>query len=341
MATTTTHTATATTTEHPQPQMIPTQDSSFVPSGPVTASLHFYEPAPDGSKPFNYVETPPPGEPQRNYGSVTHSVPIQDMRGHESEFTLDRHAFSALSDVPSTTTAATFAPDNDSAVQSTYYPEVESLLLHRIPGHPKRVLIFDHTIRRTSPSAPRGPVARTHIDQTPASAIARVRHHLPPQEADSILRDNVRVRLINVWRPLNLSPVQSHPLAVADSTTVKDTDLVGIEHRYPDRTGETAAVQYDQTQKWWYWSGMDGGMRANANANDSSGEIGEGKGKGGERLLLQCYDSWEEGKAPQEKGGLEVGRHGARVPHTAFEDPRTPLGAEGRESIEVRALVFG
>ena len=35
-----------------------------------------------------------------------------------------------------------------------------------------------------------------------------------------------------------------------------------------------------------------------------------------------------------------VGAHG-RVPHTAFVDPRTPEGAPGRESIEVRALVFG
>jgi hypothetical protein len=29
------------------------------------------------------------------------------------------------------------------------------------------------------------------------------------------------------------------------------------------------------------------------------------------------------------------------VPHTAFVDPRTPKGAKGRESIEVRALVYG
>ena len=44
-----------------------------------------------------------------------------------------------------------------------------------------------------------------------------------------------------------------------------------------------------------------------------------------ERLFLECFDS--------EKGG--------RVPHTAFVDPRTPEGARHRESIEVRALVFG
>ena len=129
----------------------------------------------------------------------------------------------------------------------------------------------------------------------------RVRHHLPPAEAEELLK-NTRIRLINVWRPIN-GAVESSPLAFADSSTVKDEDLVGIQHRYPDRTGETAAVKAREGQKWCYWSGM----------GDE------------ERLLLQCWDS--------EKGG--------RVPHTAFVDPRSGVGAKGRESIEVRALVFG
>lgn len=112
-----------------------------------------------------------------------------------------------------------------------------------------------------------------------------------------------RYRIINVWRPLN-GPVYSHPLAFADTSTVHDEDLVGVEHRYPNRTGETAAVKFDEDQKFYYWSGME---------ND-------------ERLFLLCFDSDVEGR---------------RVPHTAFVDHRTPDGAPGRESIEVRALVFG
>jgi hypothetical protein len=46
-----------------------------------------------------------------------------------------------------------------------------------------------------------------------------------------------------------------------------------------------------------------------------------------ERLFLKCFDS---------KDGV-----GQRVLHTALVDPRTPEGAVGRESIEVRALVYG
>lgn len=54
---------------------------------------------------------------------------------------------------------------------------------------------------------------------------------------------------------------------------------------------------------------------------------------GDEQILLECFDSEALKDGSAVKGG--------RVPHSAFADPRTREGAEGRESIEVRALVFG
>ena len=276
-------------------QTISTHDSSYIPRGPVTAKLQFFQPPSDNTKPFNYVEQPPTGKPQRNFGDHDLPITIQDLRSHEADFTLDTHAFVALTSIPP---SAEPAFTDDASVKQNYYPEVEQLLLKHVPGA-SRIFLFDHTIRRALPAAPRAPVTSVHIDQTAASAAARVRHHLPA-EADTLLK--TRVRIINVWRPLN-GPVQSFPLAFADSTSVPDDALIGIEHRYPDRTGETAAVKATEGQRWWYWSGMEGG----------------------ERLLLQCFDS--------EKG--------ARVPHTAFVDPRSPEGVRPRESIEVRALVFG
>jgi len=269
-----------------------------IPRGPVTSTLSFYQPPSDGSAPFNYVESPPAGQPQRNYGENLQPVTISDLRGQESSFTLDTNAFQTISNVHSE--ERDFADDDH--IKEVYYPEVEQLLLENLPGSHK-VLLFDHTIRRSAPGASRAPVTRVHIDQTPASAAARVRLHIP-EEAEQLLQG--RYRIVHVWRPLN-GPVVAHPLAVADSATVRDEDLVGVEHRYPNRTGETAAVAFNPEQDWYYWSGM----------------------KNEERLLLKCFDSDEV-----------VGKYG-RVPHTAFVDPRTPEGAVGRESIEVRALVFG
>ncbi|MCJ1412235.1 hypothetical protein MMC19_006328 [Ptychographa xylographoides] len=274
---------------------IASQPASSIPRGTVTAALSFYSPPADGSAPYNYVEKAPEGQPQNNFGVVDHQVPIHDIRNHEAEFTLDVSSFDAIKNITSQETE--FA--DDAHIKQVYYPEVEKLLLERVPGT-KRIFLFDHTIRRASVNASRAPVTRVHIDQTASSAAERVKLHLP-DEAETLLKG--RFRIINVWRPIN-GDVESYPLAVADASTVRDDDLVGIEHRYPDRTGETAGVKYNEGQKWWYWSGM---------GND-------------ERLLLQCYDSFNE------KG---------RVPHTAFVDPRSGESARPRESIEVRALVFG
>jgi hypothetical protein len=220
------------------------------------------------------------------------------VRGKEGDFTLDNNAFEALPNIPSQMSYEDWT--DEETIKRVYYPEVEQLLLDRVPGA-NRIFLFDHTIRR--PGTARSAVTRVHIDQTAKSTAARVEYHLP-DDAEELLRG--RYRIINVWRPLN-GPVQANPLAVADSATVLDEDLVPVEHRYPDRNGETAGVKYNKGQSWYYWSGM----------------------KNEERLFLKCFDSDET-----------HGRYG-RVPHTAFEDPRTPEGAPGRESIEVRALVFG
>ena len=260
--------------------------------------MNYYLPPADGSAPFSYASDPPAGVPRSNYGAETHKVSISDMRGRESDFKLDVHAFQPIPSNP-TSRASTADFSSDEAVERTYYPEVERTLLENLPGAPRRVLIFDHTIRRAQSGASREPVLRAHIDQTAAAAKARVQHHLP-DEADALLKG--RYRLVNVWRPLN-GTVESFPLAVGDSTTLSDEALVGIQLIYPDRTGETAGVKFDEGTRWWYWSGM---------GNE-------------ERLLLQCFDS----------------EAGARVPHTAFKDERAGEGAKPRESIEVRALIFG
>jgi hypothetical protein len=277
--------------------------SLTVPRGDVTVTLNYFDPPVDGSVPFNYVEAPPAGSPPRNFGDFDISVNIKDIRGNESSYNLDNDAFAAISNVPD---SAEKDFTSDESIKKNYYPEVEKLLLENVPGSTK-IILFDHTIRRANSKAARNPVVRVHIDQTAAAAEARVKLHAP-EEAERLLQG--RYRIINVWRPLN-GPVLGSPLAFASSHSVDDGDLIPIEHRYPDRTGYTAGVRYNAGQEWHYLSGM---------GND-------------ERLLLECFDS--EGANPNSTV------HGGRVPHTAFIDPRTPAGAPGRESIEVRALVFG
>lgn len=275
---------------------VTTTTTGRIPRGLVTATLTFFNPPEDNSTPVQYVEEPPAGKPKRNFADALEQVPITDIRGSETDYSLDVQGFQAISSVPSSNGIDW---NSDASIKEKYYPNVVALLLQHVQGA-SRIHIFDHTIRRTAPDAPRAPVTRVHIDQTPASALNRVSLHLPPDDAKVLLKG--RVRIINVWRPLN-GAVESFPLAFADSSSVPDYALVATELRYPNRTGETAAVKRTEGQKWLYWSGID---------DD-------------ERLFLQCFDT--------EKG--------ARVPHCAFVDPRSTEDSKPRESIEVRALVFG
>lgn len=281
---------------HEQTLQEPTAGST-VPRGTVHATLNFYKPAQDGSPPHNYVEKQPEGQPQRNFGDNPAQIRVHDARGKESQFNLDKHAFATLQNHPHN---PAIDWHDDASIKRHYYPEVERILLNEIPGSPNRILLFDHTVRRAEPNAHRAPVTRAHIDQTPKSAAQRVDFHLP-EEAEKLKAG--RYRIINVWRPLN-GAVETHPLAFANSQTVPDDDMVPVEHRYPDRSGETAAIRHNEAHEWWYWSG-----------------IGDD-----ERILLQCYDS----ERPMN-----------RVPHSAFVDPRSTERSKPRESIEVRALVFG
>lgn len=257
--------------------------------------MNFFKMPTDGSEPFNYVEKPPEGEPQRNFPDEDRDVHLEDVRGHEQDFTLDNNAFAALKGYPHN---SAINWEDDVSIKTHYYPEVERILKEAAGAD--RVLLFDHTIRRAAKNAHRAPVTRAHIDQTQKSLKQRVEFHLP-DEAEKLLQG--RYRIINVWRPLN-GAVESHPLAFANSASVGDDDIHPIQHRYPDRTGETAGVKYNPNIKWNYWSGM---------TND-------------ERLLLLCCDN----KFPR-----------SRVPHSAFVDPRSTDQSKPRESIEVRALVFG
>lgn len=271
-----------------------------IPRGPVAAELLLYQPPKYGSAPYDYVGKAPEGDVQHNFSETPKTVEIHDIRSREDDFGLDNDGFQAVLNAPNGDSSTVDFLD-ETSIKTTYYAEVEDLTRQEIPGVTK-VTIFDHTIRRSSSGAKRGPVTAVHVDQTARSGPWRVELH-DPEEATELLKG--RVRIINVWRPLN-GPVRGFPLAIASRKTVEIDDLVPVKHRYPDRIGETAAVRHNPEHQFYYWSGM---------AND-------------ERLFIKCYDS-NDGVGPQ------------GVPHAAFVDSRESLEERYRESIEVRTIVYG
>ena len=77
----------------------------------------------DAEKPAYYRIEPPPGVPRSNGINDPREVTIEDARGRESEFTLDRNGFALVK-------APTAVPDfySPEEIKRVYYPEVERLL---------------------------------------------------------------------------------------------------------------------------------------------------------------------------------------------------------------------
>ncbi|KAI0172501.1 hypothetical protein GGR52DRAFT_544864 [Hypoxylon sp. FL1284] len=266
----------------------------------VDTVLNFYKDPEDGGPPHpTYTDRPETYERPVS----PHPVHVTDVRGKKADYTLDGSGFQFHRH-----TAREKDFDDDDHIRAVYYPETEQLLKD-VTGASK-VFIFDHTIRRQAADsrtqrdhgrALRGPVNRVHIDQTYAASLSRVAHHLPAEEAASLLQG--RVQIVNVWRPIRA--VLRDPLAVAEAGSVDEADLVPVPLVYPTRRGETFSVRHADRHRWFYKSRL---------APD-------------EVLLIKCFDSKTDGRA-------------RRVPHSAFVDPETTDDVPARQSIEVRALVF-
>lgn len=251
-------------------------------------------------KPFNYTYGPPPGKPLTNHNYEPHRVRIHDLRMMTTPPSLDREGFQIIEHP----TACQDLYD-DEEIRRVYYPECEAAVAKATGA--TRVIVFDHTLRRRAPIAdrtpgvPRQPVTRVHNDYTETSGPQRVRD-LMGDEAETLLRG--RYAFINLWRPIK-GPVIDMPLAYGDARSIAYDDFIGSDLIYPDRRGETYALRYSPTHRWYYAPKM----------------------RRDEAALLKCFDSIRSGIA-------------RFSPHTAFVDPNTPKDAPPRESIEIRTIAF-
>jgi hypothetical protein len=91
----------------------------------LTATLNYLKPGPE--KPAYYVVDPPPGVPRWNGVDDPREVFIEDARGRETEFTLDRNGFAL---VESPTAVSDFYDPEE--IKRVYYPEVEQLLRDKL-----------------------------------------------------------------------------------------------------------------------------------------------------------------------------------------------------------------
>src|SRR3954466_11824067 len=104
----------------------------------LTSTLHYLERGTE--KPAYYRIEPPPGVPRWNGTDDPREVGIEDARGREDEFTLNRNGFALIK-------APTAIGDfyNPEEIKRVYSPEVERLLRETLGD--SRVVVFDHNVR--------------------------------------------------------------------------------------------------------------------------------------------------------------------------------------------------
>ncbi|KAI0871560.1 hypothetical protein GGS24DRAFT_54805 [Hypoxylon argillaceum] len=269
----------------------------------VSTVINYYRDPGDGSPPMPVRISEKTVKNERP--TIAKPTTIRDVTGDEDKYTLDGNGFQFCR-------RATQLRNDDfhdgELVEAKYYPEARQLLKD-ITGA-SRVHIFDHKTR-VGPSnwhklgegnrATRGPLFRAHVDQSYAGAGLVLRRHFP-DEADELLKR--RYQIINIWRPIKT--IYKDPLAVADASSVPDSDLLAASILYPRGSRDETWTMLPNDAHQWYFK--------NALGPD-------------EVLLIKCFDS---ATTP----GLA-----RRVPHSAFEDP-SMVDSGHRESIEARALVF-
>jgi len=274
--------------------------SAILPRMTVTASLKFLDNI-DG--PLVYIPSKGGGDETEHVGNfITREVPVDNGRHHRLETDLDTEGFMLVRQ-------ATKVDDfyDNHQIETTYHDEVTALLID-ITGA-TRVEIFDDTRRSASLDRQRDegirePASIVHNDYTARSGIKRlVDYFADDSELASTLLQR-RFAIINVWRSI-AGPIHNHALVVCDATSVRPEDLVAVERRAEERTGELQVALYNPEQRWFYFPEM----------------------QMDEALLFKTFDSATDGRA-------------RFTVHSSFDDPHATAGATPRESIETRCLVF-
>lgn len=253
----------------------------------VAPDYYFYEPDPQ-------VKLNPPG-------TDVHEMAIHDAWPIKDQISLDKEGFELQAfEAPFT------AFDDDAQIKSVFYAQVVDFVKAHTGA--RRVEVFDHTIRKRLPAdlkaqttVQRPAVMLVHSDYTEASGPQRVRD-IVGDEADALLEK--RVAFYNVWKPLN-AQVQELPLAMCDAQTHDPADMLRMDLKYRERTGEIYVMRHSPRHRWMYFPLM----------------------QASQALLLKTYDSERDGRC-------------RFMGHSAFEDPNTLPNAPKRESIEVRTMAF-
>lgn len=213
----------------------------------VHTTLNYWDDPGDGSLPAPIVIGN--GRITNRRPHRAHKFLVHDVSGDEKEYALDSHGFQYLRHESAQRNFI-----DEQSIEEHFYKECRNLL-QKVTGA-NRIHIFNHKVRRGPTQwhhlgfdnlTNRGPVTRTHVDQSYQGAELRLRHELPA-EAEKLLQK--RYQIINIWRPIDT--ILKDPIAVANANTVPESDLVPAEMTEDGFEGEQWVVRHNSSHQWYY-----------------------------------------------------------------------------------------
>ncbi|CAI7656507.1 unnamed protein product [Penicillium viridicatum] len=247
------------------------------------------------------------GKPEDNLKEMEvlaemHKVHVQDIRGQDSTYTLDKNGFVYLShEMPELDNLS-----DEEHMKDVIIPKTEELV-RNITGA-TRTVTFAHRVRCLAEdgsllASNRAPAHSVHSDFTTRGALHHLKRLVPDRQERNRLLAN-RVLIINVWRPLKT--IQRDPLAVCDWSSVNIQDEgIATPFTLPNGWNERGRYAFSPSQRWYYLSGQ----------------------QPNEPLIFTQFDS------------SKVDEGGFTVPHSAFVDPEYSDSA-ARESLEIKMFAF-
>ncbi|KAI1123778.1 hypothetical protein F5Y10DRAFT_251170 [Nemania abortiva] len=208
-------------------------------------------------KPFQVFANVPEGSNERLTNLVFAPGPpttIHDLRGKEETFTLDENGFKVVQDkMP-----VSFDLNSRESIKNDVIPYLEDLIRRDVEGA-DFVRCIDWGFRKNVEMSKSrmdvndnmqilNPGRQVHCDQSPKGALGRLYQHAPEMAE---LAKRGRLRIINMWRPLNHS-TEDNSLTLCDGSTIKASDLVEADHISRTYLGNTMYGLFSPQHKWYY-----------------------------------------------------------------------------------------
>jgi hypothetical protein len=243
------------------------------------------------------------------YESIDVGNVLEDIRGREGDFTLDRDSFCYM-----THRTAVNLYSEDLKVIYPYAHEVNDLLQEIF----KTIHVFcydvrfrfnrelsDEEVMSTSRRTPAPVVSGVHCDHTPSGGWARIQRHLSSEEYAHFANGQWRARIINVWRPVQ-GPAVDCPLGLLHPGSVQEGDRLSSDHASKFGAVEVFQFKFNQAHRWYYLKDQ----------------------KVDEIAVFVAFDSHPP------NGKINY------APHAAMTLPFVAPGTPPRQSVETRTIVF-